>query len=216
MTMRETLRQAARPRFIWPWVLCSACFSYAFITVLLTTGIATVAVVGAAPLPETILPIRRMAGAKRGLVTTWTGREIPEAYLPITGSFKERLRTSVRDPATVHRPAVDGRLLYGALGCLALPLWPVGLLADGVWCGLLSRRPVVLPLISRLADLDAAWSAVLLRPSPRSRLAERVAQLTRTRAGAIAAAAPSGAASSGTCTTGHRRGSSRCLCGSAW
>jgi signal transduction histidine kinase len=67
--------------------------------------------------------------------------------------------------------------VYGAIGCLALPLWPAGLLADGVWCGLLGR----------LADLDAAWSAVLLRPSPRSRLAERVAQLTQTRAGAIAA-----------------------------
>ena len=112
----------------------------------------------------------------------------PQAYLPITGSFKERLRTSVRDPATyVDLRWMLAYCVYGALGCLALPLWPAGLLVDGVWCGLLGRLPVVLPLISRLADLDAAWSAVLLRPSPRSRLAERVAQLTQTRAGAIAA-----------------------------
>ena len=56
-----------------------------------------------------------------------------------------------------------------------------------MWCGLLRRRPVVLPLISRLADLDAAWSAALLKPSPKALLAKRVEQLTQTRAGAIAA-----------------------------
>jgi signal transduction histidine kinase len=76
---------------------------------------------------------------------------------------------------------------YGALGLLALPLWPSGLVADGVWCGLLGRRPAVLPLITRLAELDAAWSTALLKPSPKARLTERVAQLTQTRAGAIAA-----------------------------
>ena len=186
--MRETLRQAARATVHLAVGVALACLSYAFVTVLLITAIVTVAVVGAALLPETILLIRRMAGAKRSMVAAWTGREIPEAYLPITGSFKERLRTSVRDPATyVDLRWMLAYYVYGALGCLALPLWPAGLIVDGVWCGLLGRRPVVLPLISRLADLDAAWSAVLLRPSPRSRLAERVAQLTQTRAGAIAA-----------------------------
>jgi signal transduction histidine kinase len=186
--MRETLRQAARATVHLAVGVALACLAYAFVTVLLITAIVTVAVVGAALLPETILLIRRMAGAKRSMVAAWTGREIPEAYLPITGSIKERLRTSVRDPATyVDLRWMLAYYVYGALGCLALPLWPAGLLADGVWCGLLGRRPVVLPLISRLADLDAAWSAVLLRPSPRSRLAERVAQLTQTRAGAIAA-----------------------------
>jgi signal transduction histidine kinase len=186
--MRETLRQAARATVHLAVGVALACLLYAFVTVLLITAIVTVAVVGAALLPETILLIRRMAGAKRSMVAAWTGREIPEAYLPVTGSIKERLRTSVRDPATyVDLRWMLAYYVYGALGCLALPLWPAGLLVDGVWCGLLGRRPVVLPLISRLADLDAAWSAVLLRPSPRSRLAERVAQLTQTRAGAIAA-----------------------------
>ena len=188
ITMRETLRRAARATVHLALRVGLACFSYFFITVLLITTTATVAVVGATLLPETILLIRRMAGSKRSMVTAWTGREIPEAYLPITGSFKDRLRASVRDPATyIDLRWMAAYYVYGALGCLPLPLWPVGLLADGVWCGLLGRRPVVLPLISRLADLDAAWSAVLLRPSPRSRLAERVAQLTQTRAGAIAA-----------------------------
>jgi signal transduction histidine kinase len=77
--------------------------------------------------------------------------------------------------------------VYGALGVLALPLWLAGLPVDGVWCGLLRRKPVVLPLISRLADLDSAWSAALLAPSPKALLTKRVEQLTQTRAGAIAA-----------------------------
>ncbi|MGH1553630.1 histidine kinase [Streptomyces sp. L7] len=51
---------------------------------------------------------------------------------------------------------------YGALPVLMLPLWPLGLVVDGVWCGLLRREAVVLPLISRLADLDAEWSTALL------------------------------------------------------
>lgn len=73
--------------------------------------------------------------------------------------------------------------VYGALGLLALPLWLTGLPVDGLWCGLLRRQP----LITRLADLDAAWSAALLKPSPKALLAKRVEQLTQTRAGAIAA-----------------------------
>jgi hypothetical protein len=76
---------------------------------------------------------------------------------------------------------------YGVLGLLALLLWPVGLLVDGAWCGLARRPAVVLPMISRLADLDAAWSATLLRAPPRALLARRVAELTETRAGAVAA-----------------------------
>ncbi|MEE1797143.1 histidine kinase, partial [Streptomyces sp. JV176] len=76
---------------------------------------------------------------------------------------------------------------YGLLAVLAVPLWVAGLLVDGVWCGVLRREAVVLPLIGRLADLDAAWSTALLKPSPKARLAERVEVLTETRAGAVAA-----------------------------
>lgn len=43
------------------------------------------------------------------------------------------------------------------------------------------------PLISRLADLDASWSAALLKPSPKAQLVERVEQLKATRADAVAA-----------------------------
>jgi signal transduction histidine kinase len=186
--MWETVRQGARATVQLALAAGLALFSCLFITVLLITAIGTVALIGAWLLPETVLLIRRIAGAKRSMAARWSGQEIPEAYQPIAGTLRDRLRTAIRDPSTFG----DFRWMvadygYGCLVFLALPLWLVGLPADGVRCGLLGRRPVVLPLISRLADLDAAWSAALLKPSPRARLAARVEQLTQTRAGAIAA-----------------------------
>jgi signal transduction histidine kinase len=159
-----------------------------FITVLLITAIGTLAVVGVWLLPETVLLIRRIAGAKRSLTATWTGVRIPEAYRPLTGTVRKRVLTAVRDPGT----RTDARWMaaywfYGALLALALPLWPVGLVVDGVWCGLLRREAVVLPLIVRLADLEADWSTALLKPSPQARLTARVEELAATRADAIAA-----------------------------
>ena len=170
-------------------VAAAMCFGvYLFVTVLLITAVGTLAVVGCWLLPETVLLIRRIAGAKRNLTTLWTGREIPEAYAPVTGTLRERLRVSVRDPGTLG----DFRwmvayYLYGALLVLALPLWPLGLLVDGVWAGILRRAPVVLPLIVKLADIEARWSTLLLMPSPKARLARRVEELKETRADAIAA-----------------------------
>jgi signal transduction histidine kinase len=159
-----------------------------FITVLLITAIGTLAVVGAWLLPETILIIRRIAGAKRSLTAAWTGRRIPEAYQKVTGTLRERLQIAVRDPGTL----TDARWMlayyfYGALLFVALPLWPVGLVVDGVWCGILRQRALVLPLIVRLADTEARWSTSLLRPSPKAQLAARVEELKETRADAIAA-----------------------------
>ncbi|MFG2465493.1 histidine kinase [Streptomyces canus] len=170
-------------------VAAAMCFGmYIFITVLLIAAIGTVAVVGCWLLPEAVLLIRRIAGAKRNLTALWTGREIPEAYPPMTGTLRERLRISVRDPGTLR----DFRwmvsyYLYGALLALALPLWPLGLVVDGVWAGVLRRSPVVLPLIVKLADTEARWSTALLMPSPEARLARRVEELKETRADAIAA-----------------------------
>jgi signal transduction histidine kinase len=187
-TMGQAVRQAARATVHLALGVALAAFSIGFITVLLITAIGTVAVVGAALLPETVLLIRRMAGAKRSMTSDWTGREIHEAYLPITGPLRDRLRTAILDPGTFTDVRwMVAHYAYGGLGFFAVPLWPAGLLVDGVWCGLLGRRPVVLPLVIKLADLDAAWSAALLKPSPRARLTERVEQLTQTRAGAIAA-----------------------------
>jgi signal transduction histidine kinase len=186
--MRTVLRQAAGATVQLASAVGLAVGSYLFITLLLLTVVGTVTVVGAGLMPETTLLIRRVTGAKRRQVTTWTGREIPEAYLPIGGALRQSFRAAVRDPCTY----TDLRWMvayygYGVLGLLALPLWPAGLLVDGVWCGLAGRPAVVLPMISRLADLDAAWSATLLQPPPRALLAKRVAELTETRAGAVAA-----------------------------
>jgi signal transduction histidine kinase len=186
--MRNTVRQAARATAHLALGAGLAMFSVGFVTVLLITAVGTVAVVGIWLLPETVLLIRRMAGAKRRMASEWTGKEVAEAYLPVTGRLRDRLRTAILDPGTF----ADFRWMvadycYGCLGFLAVPLWPAGLIVDGVWCGLLGRRPVVLPLITSLANLDAAWSVALLKPSPKARLSERVEQLTQTRAGAIAA-----------------------------
>ncbi|MFI8069141.1 histidine kinase [Streptomyces sp. NPDC086033] len=170
-------------------VAAAMCFGvYIFITVLLIAAIGTLAVVGCWLLPEAILLIRRIAGAKRNLTALWTGREIPEAYTPMTGTLRERLRISVRDPGTLRDLRwMVSYYLYGALLALALPLWPLGLVVDGVWAGALRRGPVVLPLIVRLADTEARWSTALLMPSPKARLARRVEELKETRADAIAA-----------------------------
>ncbi|WP_329181471.1 histidine kinase [Streptomyces decoyicus] len=191
--MGETVRRAGRASVQLLTAAGLALVSYLFLAVLLFTAVATVIVVGAGVLPETVLMLRRMAGYKRRRVAAWTGEAVPEAYLPLTGQLSERVRTATADPGTYR----DLRWLaahfgYGLLLAYgALPLWALGLFVDGVWCGLLRRRAVVLPLIPRLADLDAAWSRALLLPSPDSRrtarLAERVEELTVTRAGAVAA-----------------------------
>ncbi|WP_326811396.1 histidine kinase [Streptomyces scopuliridis] len=186
--MRRTVRQAARATVQLAGAAALGFFSYLFVTVLLFVAAGTLLLVGAGLLPEAVLLVRRVAGAKRRQVEGWTGREIPEAYLPLTGPLRKRLRSAVRDPGT-HTDLrwMVAYYAYGLLAVLAVPLWVVGLPVDGVRCGLLRREAVVLPLISRVADLDAAWSTALLKPSPKARLAERVEELTATRAGAIAA-----------------------------
>ncbi|MFE2425866.1 sensor domain-containing protein [Streptomyces sp. NPDC059373] len=143
--MRKTVRQAARATGRLAMAAVLAFGSYLFITVLLITATVTVAVAGAGMLPETVLLVRRIAGAKRRMVAGWTGRRIPEAYLPIEGPVRERLRSAVRDPGTfTDLRWMAASYVYGCLLFPALPLWPVGLLVDGVWCGLLGREAVVL------------------------------------------------------------------------
>jgi signal transduction histidine kinase len=186
--MGKTVRQAGRATVHLVLAAAMAFCLWIFITVLIITVIATLAVVGAWMLPETVLIIRRIAGAKRSMTAAWTGQRIPEAYQPLTGTLRERIRTAVRDPGTfTDLRWMVADYFYGALLVLALPLWLLGLVVDGVWSGLLRRTPLVLPLIVRLADLEADWSTALLKPSPKARLAARVEELAATRADAIAA-----------------------------
>lgn len=186
--MGKAVRQAGRATVHLVLAAAMAFCLWIFVTVLIITVIATLAVVGAWMLPETVLIIRRIAGAKRSMTAAWTGQRIPEAYQPLTGPLRERIRTAVRDPGTfTDLRWMFADYFYGALLVLALPLWPVGLVVDGVWCGLLRRTPLVLPWIVRLADLEADWSTALLKPSPKARFAARVEELAATRADAIAA-----------------------------
>lgn len=186
--MRTSLRQAWRATVHLAMAAAMAFGTILFITVLLIAAAGTVVVVGAWLLPETVLLTRRIAGAKRSMVTAWTGEPFAEAYQPIKGTLRQRLRTAVLDPGTLTDLRwMTAHYVYGGLLALALPLWPAALLVDGVRSGPLGREPVVLPLIVRLADLEARWSTALLKPSPKARLAERVEELTQTRAGAIAA-----------------------------
>ncbi len=170
-----------------------AVVSYFFLALLVFTACTALLVIGAGMVPETALLLHRLTGYKRRKVAAWTGEPLPEAYAQLTGTLPERVRTAVKDPGT--RQDLRWYALHCVYGmllpCLALPVWFTGLVVDGVWCGALRRRAVVLPLIERLADLDAAWSRALLMPSPEARrtaeLAERVEELTVTRAGAVAA-----------------------------
>jgi signal transduction histidine kinase len=181
--MRRTVLAAARATGYLAMGAAMTFGTYLFVTVLLITVAGAVAMVGIWLVPETVLFVRRIAGARRARVAAWTGRPLPEAYLPVTGTLRERLRTTRSDPGTyADLRWLVAQYVYGWMVLLALPLWPVGLLVDG-----LCRRPVVLPLITRLADTEARWSAALLRPSPKAQLAERVEELAATRAGAVAA-----------------------------
>ncbi|WP_030568615.1 sensor histidine kinase [Streptomyces aureocirculatus] len=191
--MRETIERADRASMQLLLGAGLALLSYVFVGVLLFTAVASLIVIGLGVLPETVLMLRRIAGYKRRQVAQWSGTRIPEAYTPLTGTLVERVRKAVKDPGTYR----DLRWLvvhfvYGLLLLyVALPLWVIGVIVDGVWCGLLRRGAVVLPLIVRLAELDARWSRALLKPSPEAErnaeLAERVEELTETRAGAVAA-----------------------------
>ncbi len=160
---------------------------------LFFTAVATVLVVGAAALPETVLLQRRLAGHKRKLIARSTGKPVAEAYLPVTGPLGERLRTVLKDPGTYRdlRWLLVHAVFGWSLLLVLIVVWYFGLMIDGFWSGALGRRARVLPLLERLADLDDSWSRALLEPTPGAerdaRLARRVAQLTETRAGVVAA-----------------------------
>ncbi|MET7474583.1 histidine kinase [Streptomyces sp. NPDC005648] len=173
-------------------LLLAAAFAlgaYLYVTVLIITAVGTLAVAGAWLLPETVLLTRRIAGAKRRLTERWTGREIPEAYRPVDGTVRERIRSVACDPGTyTDLRWMSAHSFYAApLFLLVLPLWPVALLVDGLRHALLRREPVVLPVIGKVADREARWSSALLHPSHGVLLLTRVEQLTTTRADALTA-----------------------------
>ncbi|MFC5151760.1 sensor histidine kinase [Streptomyces amakusaensis] len=187
--MRETVRQAWKASLHLLTGAGVSLLCYLMVGVVLFTAVLTATVIGAGVLPEAVLTLRRLAGLERRRTAAWTGEPVPEAYEPLTGTLTERVRAATGDPGT-HRDLVWGaaQLVYGmVLLYAAMILWAPALFVDGFWYGMAGRKPVALPLITRLADLQARLSRTLLLPSPRARLAERIEQLTLTRADAVAA-----------------------------
>ncbi|MGV9313677.1 histidine kinase [Streptomyces sp. NPDC003691] len=191
--MEETVGRAFRATIRLSRTLGMAYATIFYGVLLFFTAVATALVVGAGALPETVLFQRRVAGYKRKLIEKSTGVPVGEAYLPVTGSLRTRLRTVVKDPTTYRdlRWLLVHAVFGWALIFVLIFVWYFGLMIDGFWSGTLGRRARVLPLLERLADLDDSWSRALLEPSPEAhrnaRLAQRVVQLTETRAGAVAA-----------------------------
>lgn len=166
-----------------------------------------VVVVGLPALPEAAKVLRRFAEFERRRAAARLGVPFtPTPYPPLDGGeLSERVRRVLTDP-TVWRDALWlplQALMGNVLGYFAMVLWPVGLLVDGVVLPvvhLLDRRttdeygtppPVRQGLMLRwhpvLADLSASWTRSLLTVSPSTALAERIAQLTESRAGAVEA-----------------------------
>ncbi|MFD8971519.1 sensor histidine kinase [Streptomyces sp. NPDC059593] len=191
--MREAITDAARAWFHLLTGAALAILCQLMAGVALFTAFLTLTVLGAGVLPESVLLLRGLAGLERRRTAARTGVPVPAAYLPLEGPLPARVRTAVTDPGT-HRDLIwaAAHAVYGvALWCVSLVVWVWALLVDGVWAGLAGNRPVLLPLIGRLAALETDWSRALLTPSPSAArdaaLAARVEQLTATRAGAIAA-----------------------------
>ncbi|MFF9508535.1 sensor domain-containing protein [Streptomyces sp. NPDC014724] len=166
-----------------------------------------VVLIGLPALPEAAKVLRRFAEFERRRAAARLGVPFtPTPYLPVDGGeLSERVRCVLTDP-TVWRDALwlpVQALMGNVLGYLAMVLWPVGLLVDGAAlpvAHLLDRRsadeygtpePVrqgwVLRWHAVLADLSATWTRSLLTRSPSTALADRIAQLTESRAGAVEA-----------------------------
>ncbi|SCE62994.1 sensor histidine kinase [Streptomyces sp. OspMP-M43] len=166
-----------------------------------------VAIIGLPALPEAATLLRRAASAesRRAAARLGPGHR-PATYPPLGGvELTERVRRTLTDRTTWRLALwLPLQTIFGmGLGYLAMILWPVALLVDGV------ALPVAL-LVDRhradeygieppdrpgwalrwhpvLADLAAGWTMALLAPPPEAELTERIAHLTESRAGAVAA-----------------------------
>ncbi|MGW3656598.1 sensor histidine kinase [Streptomyces sp. NPDC005151] len=166
-----------------------------------------VLIIGLPALPEAATLLRRFADFERRRSAARLGVPFrPAQYLPLDGGeLSERVRRVLTDPAT-WRDALwlpVQALIGNGLAYLTLILWPIGLLVDGAALSVvhaLDRRTADeygIPLPERqgwvlrwhpvLADLAASWSRSLLTSSHSAELADRIAQLTESRAGAVEA-----------------------------
>ncbi|MFF9347704.1 sensor histidine kinase [Streptomyces sp. NPDC014734] len=165
------------------------------------------ALIGLPALPEAVKPLRKLVEFERRRAAGWLGVPYAPAPWPATegGDLSERVRRVLTDRTVWHgaRWMPVHALAGNALAYLAMVLWPVGLLVDGVVLPvqhLMDRRRAdeygtppperqgwALRWHGVLADLSASWNTFLLAPSPSAALTDRIDQLTESRAGAVEA-----------------------------
>ncbi|MCX4680505.1 sensor histidine kinase [Streptomyces sp. NBC_01433] len=164
-------------------------------------------IIGLPALPEAAKLLRRFAEFERRRAAARLGVAFrPTQYLPLDGGeLSERVRRVLTDSATWRDVLwLPMQTLLGmGVGYLTMVLWPIALLVDGAVLSLarlldrrradeygtpLPERPGwVLRWFPVLADLSATWTRSLLASAPSDTLSERIAQLTESRAGAVAA-----------------------------
>ncbi|WP_406113227.1 sensor domain-containing protein [Streptomyces sp. NBC_01014] len=158
--------------------------------------------------PEVVKLLRKLAQAERRRAARRLGTAVPEParYLPLEGETAVRVRLALTDPATwrIVRWLAVQTVLGMIFGYATLIVWPVALLVDGIHLSVMhlvdrrrtdeygteppARKGLVLRWLPELADLAAAWTRDLLRPGPPpTGMAERITQLTESRAGAVEA-----------------------------
>ncbi|MFC9242716.1 sensor histidine kinase [Streptomyces sp. NPDC057136] len=187
--------------------LLLALFALVGTALVLAVLMFAVLIIGLPALPEAAKLLRRFAESERRRASARLGVPFrPTQYLPLDdGELSERVRRVLTDPSTWRNALwLPLQAVFGVgLACLAMVLWPVGLFVDGmllVAVRPLDRRTVdeygtllperrgwVLRWHPVLADLSAGWTHGLLDSSPSAELSRRIAQLTESRAGAVAA-----------------------------
>lgn len=187
--------------------LAVALLAYVSAVLVVAVLLFAAVIIGLPALPEAAKVLRRFAEFERRRAAARLGVPFTPTPYPSLDSpeLSERVRRVLNDP-TVWRDVLWlplQALMGNAVAYLAMVLWPVGLLVDGVALPvvhLLDRRAADeygTPLPERpgwvlrrhcvLADLSAGWTRSLLTSSPSTALAERIAQLTESRAGAVEA-----------------------------
>ncbi|MFD9890017.1 sensor histidine kinase [Amycolatopsis sp. NPDC059027] len=167
-------------------------------------------------LPLLMTAVRRLIAVDRWRVSRYTGRQVPERYQELSGPFLGRVVTVLSDPATrrdllwllVHPllgiplsvltiglpgAAVQNFITSlvwwlvpgGMKSSFGLPVtsWPEAALNLGIAVAAALVSCLVLPL---LATGEAHLARALLSP-PKASMAQRVAELTATRAAALEA-----------------------------
>lgn len=184
-----------------------ALFAYVATFLLVAALLFAVVVIGLPALPEAAKALHRFAEFERRRAAAYLGVPFrPTPYLPLDGGeLGARVRQVLTDPV-VRREAVwlPFQALAGNLiGYATMVLWPVGLLVDGIVLSavhLLDRRSsdeygtpppdrqgLVLRWHPVLAELSASWTKSLLTAPHSAELAERITELTESRAGAVEA-----------------------------